>query len=144
MMSNFALRYDKNINHWVIYHLKDACEMCRRSLKQFSWINVGPCGVVEDVNVNFETWIAWQRQLCGWLFLRQIVMVVNLSYYQWLSRSFFIFQCIQVFWKFERKLGIRDVKFRPWFTLVCWYRCTDFEIPLKQDTASNFCWLIST
>ena len=31
-----------------------------------------------------------------------------------------MFQCIQVFWKFELKLFIRDVKFRPWFTPVWW------------------------
>ena len=29
---NLALRYHKDIDHWVIYHLKDVCEMCRRSL----------------------------------------------------------------------------------------------------------------
>ena len=43
---NFALRYHKDIDHWVIYHLKDVCEMCRRSLNHFSWINIIPCGVV--------------------------------------------------------------------------------------------------
>ena len=76
---NFALRYHKDIDHWVIYHLKDVCEMCRRSLNHFSWINVVPFGVVVDVNVNFDTSIAWQRQMCGWLFFRQNVRVVNLS-----------------------------------------------------------------
>ena len=34
--SNFAFRYHKDIDHWVIYHLKDVCEMCRRSLNHFS------------------------------------------------------------------------------------------------------------
>ena len=53
--------------------------MCRRSLSHSSWINNVPCGVVVDVNVNFDTWIAWQRQMCGWLFLWQNVRVVNLS-----------------------------------------------------------------
>ena len=77
--SNFALRYHKDIDHWVIYHLKYVCEVCRRSLNHFSWLNVVPCGVIVDVNVNFNTWIAWQRQMCGWLFLRQNVKVVNLS-----------------------------------------------------------------
>ena len=43
--------YYKNIDHWVIYHLKDVCEMCRRSLYHFSKINVVPCGVAVDVNV---------------------------------------------------------------------------------------------
>ena len=76
---NFALRYHKDIDHWVIYHLKDVCEMCRRSLNHFSWINIVPCGGGVDVNVNFDTWIAWQRQLCGWLFLWQNVRVVNFS-----------------------------------------------------------------
>ena len=76
---NVALRYHKDIDHWVIYHLKDVCEICRRSLNHFSWINIVPCGVVVDVNVNFDTWIAWQRQMCGWLFLWQNVRVVNLS-----------------------------------------------------------------
>ena len=52
---NVALWYHKDIDHWVIYHLKDVCEMCRRSLNQFSWINIVPCGVVVDVNVNFDT-----------------------------------------------------------------------------------------
>ena len=76
---NFALRYRKDIDHWVIYHLKDVCEMCRRSLNHFSWINIVPCGVVIDVNVDFDTWIAWQRQMCGCLFLWQNVRVVNPS-----------------------------------------------------------------
>ena len=76
---NFALRHRKAIDHWVIYRLKDVCEMCRRILNHFSWINIVPCGVVIDVNVNFDTWIAWQRQMCGWLFLWQNVSVVNLS-----------------------------------------------------------------
>ena len=30
-VSNFALRYHKDIDHWVIYHLKNVCEMGRRS-----------------------------------------------------------------------------------------------------------------
>ena len=77
--SNFALTYHKDIHHWVIYHLKYVCEMCIRSLNNFSWINVVPCGVIVDVNVNFDTWIAWQRQMYGWLFLWQNVRVVNLS-----------------------------------------------------------------
>ena len=55
---NFALVYHKDIDHWVIYHLKDVCEMCRISLNHFSSINVVPCGGVEDVNVNFDTCIA--------------------------------------------------------------------------------------
>ena len=76
---NFALRYHKDIDHWVIHHLKDVCEMCRRSLNHFSWISIVPCGVVVDVNVNFDTWSAWQRQMFGWLFLWQNVRVVNLS-----------------------------------------------------------------
>ena len=76
---NFALRYHKDIDHWVIYHLKDVSEMCRRSLTHFSWINIIPCDVVVDVNVNFDMWIAWQRQMCGWLFLCQNVRVVNFS-----------------------------------------------------------------
>ena len=52
-LSNFALRYHKDIDHWVIYHLTDVCEMCRRSLNHF----ICPCGVVVDVNVNFDTCI---------------------------------------------------------------------------------------
>ena len=79
MFANFAVGYHKDINHWVIYHLKYVCEMCRRSLNHFSWINVVPCGVIVDVNVNLDTWIAWQRQICGWLFLRQNIRVVYLS-----------------------------------------------------------------
>ena len=72
--SNFALRYHKDIDHWVIYKLKDVCEMFRRNLNHFSWFNVVPCGGVVDVNINFDSWIAWQRQM-----LRQNVRVVNLS-----------------------------------------------------------------
>ena len=53
--SNFALRYHKDIEHWVIYHLKDVLEMCRRSLNHFSRTDVISCGVVVDVNVNFDT-----------------------------------------------------------------------------------------
>ena len=29
---NFALRHHKDIDHWVIYHLKDVCEVCRRRI----------------------------------------------------------------------------------------------------------------
>ena len=76
---NFALRYRKDFDHWVIYHLKDVYEMCRRRLDHSTWINIVHCGVVVDVNVNFDTWIAWQRQMFGWLFLRQNVRMVNLS-----------------------------------------------------------------
>ena len=142
--SNFALRNHKDIGHSVIYHPKDVCEMCRKSLNHFSWINVVPCGVDVDVNVNFDTWIALQRQMCGWMFLRQNVRGSQPLYYPWLSHSVFIFQCIQVFWKLELKLGIRDVKFQPWVTPVWWYRCTKFESRSKHDTASNVCWFIST
>ena len=78
-ISNFALGYHIDIDHWVIYHLKYVCEMCRRRLNHFSWINVFPRGVIIDVNVNFDTWIAWLRQTCGWLLLRQNVRVVNFS-----------------------------------------------------------------
>ena len=74
---NFALWYHNDIDYWMIYHLTDVCEMCWRSLNHFSWINIVPCGVV-DVNVNFDTWIAWHRHICGWLFLWQNVRVVNL------------------------------------------------------------------
>ena len=77
--ANFAVSYHKDIDHWVIYHLKYVCAMCRRSLNHFSWINGVPCGVIIDVNVNFDTWIAWQRQMCGWLFLRQNVRLVSFS-----------------------------------------------------------------
>ena len=112
--------------------------MCRRSLNHFSWINIVPCGVV-DVNVNFDTWITWQRQMCGWLFLRQNVRLVNLSIthdYLVLSLSFNVSR------KFELKLGINDVKSRPWFSPVWWYRCTKFEIPSKHDAAKNiFFWI---
>ena len=52
---NFALRYRKDIDHRVIYHLKDVCEMCRRSLTHFSCFIIVPCGAVVDVNVNFDT-----------------------------------------------------------------------------------------
>ena len=46
--SNFALRYHKDLDHRVIYHLKDVCEIWRRSLNHFWSINVVPCGVVVD------------------------------------------------------------------------------------------------
>ena len=75
----FCSEDPKDIDHWVIYHLKDVCDICWISLNHFSRINVVSCGVVVDVNVNFNTWTAWQRQMCGWLFLRQNVKVVNLS-----------------------------------------------------------------
>ena len=88
MFSNFALWYHKDIDHWVIYHLKDVCEMYRRSFNKFSWIIVVPCGGVVDINVNFDTWIVWMRQMCGWLFLRQNVRAVNLSItHEYLFRS---------------------------------------------------------
>ena len=51
--SNFALRYHKNIDHWVIYHLKDVCKMCGRKLNRFILINVVPCCIVVDGNVTF-------------------------------------------------------------------------------------------
>ena len=62
----------------VIYHLKYVCQMCRRSLNPLTWINAVPCGIVADVIVNFDTWIAWQRQIFGLLFLRQNIRVVYL------------------------------------------------------------------
>ena len=34
--SNFALRYHKDIDHWAVNHLKDVCEIYRRSLNYFS------------------------------------------------------------------------------------------------------------
>ena len=37
--------YHKDIDHWVIYHLKDVCEMNRRSLNHISWIIAIPYGV---------------------------------------------------------------------------------------------------
>ena len=53
--SNFALKYHKDIDLLVIYHLKYVCEMCRRRFNHFLGINVVPCGVVIDVKVNFDT-----------------------------------------------------------------------------------------
>ena len=142
--SNYALRYHKDFVHWVIYRLKDVYEMCRRSLNHFLWINIIPCGVVEDVNVNFDTCIAWQRQICGLLFLRYNVRVVNLS----ITHDYLVpslsFNVSKSSGNSNSNLGSGDVKFRRWFTPVWWYRCIKFEIPLKHDTASNFCGLIST
>ena len=139
--SNYALRSHKDFDHWVIYHLEDISEGCRRSLNQFLWINIVPCSVVEDVNVNFDTCIAWQRQMCGWLFLRYSVRVVNPSIthdYLVPSLSFNVFRSSG---NSNSNLASGDVKLRPWFTPVCWYRCTTFEIPSKHDTASNFLWI---
>ena len=137
MFLNFALRYHKDIDHWVIYHPKDVCEMCGRSLKHFSWINIVPCDVVVDVNVNFDTWIEWQRQMCGWLFLWQNVRVVNFSVthdYLVPSLSFDVSMSSE---NSNLTLGNRDVKFRSWFSPVWWYHCTKFEIPSKHDIAKN-------
>ena len=53
--SNVALRYHRDIDHWVINHLKYVCEMYRRSLNHFSRTNAVLCDVVVDVKVNFET-----------------------------------------------------------------------------------------
>ena len=72
-------RYHNEIDHCVIYHLKDVSEMCRRSVNHFSWINVVPYGCDVAVNVNIDTWIAWKRQMSRWLFLRQNFRVANLS-----------------------------------------------------------------
>ena len=139
---NFALWYHKDIDHWMIYHLTNFCEMCRRSLNHFPWINVIPCGAVVDVNVNFDTWIAWQ--ICEWLFLWQNVRVVNLS----ITHDYLVpslsFNVSMSPGNYNWKLGIRDVKFRPWFSPVWWYRCIKFESPSKHDTAKKFCWLIAT
>ena len=66
----------------TLYHLKDVCEMCRISLDPFSLIIhllFIPSGVVVEVNVNFDTCIARQEELFGWLFLWQNVRVVNPS-----------------------------------------------------------------
>ena len=56
--SNFALKYQKDIGHLVIYHLKYVCEVCRICLNPSSEIIVVPCVVVVDVNVSFDTCIA--------------------------------------------------------------------------------------
>ena len=143
--SNFALRYHKDINHWVIYHLKNVCEMCRRSSNHFSWINVVPCGAVVDVNINFDTWIAWQRQMCGWLFLQQNVRVVKLS----ITHDYLV---SSLSFNVSRSSGNSNSNLEsvtPNFSLYLrqfdgMYHSTKFEIPSKHDTASNFCWLFST
>ena len=95
-LSNFALRCHEDIDYWVfyMYHLKDVCHMCRRRLNHFPWINAVPCDIVVDVNVNFYTWIAWQRQIFG-------SRSCDSKNYHGLSNSFLSFQCDQVFWKFE-------------------------------------------
>ena len=95
MFSNLTLRYHKDIDHWKIYHLEDVCKMRRRSLNHLLWIIVVLCGVVVDDNVYFDRWIAWQRQMCGWLYLWQNVKVVNFSIthdYLVLSLSFNAFR----------------------------------------------------
>ena len=48
---NFALRYHKDIDHRVTYHLKDVCEMCRRRLNDFPWF--GPFGT-NDYKLSFR------------------------------------------------------------------------------------------
>ena len=53
--SNFVLRYHKDIDQSVIYHLKDVREMYRRSLNHITRIKIVPGGVVVDVNVTFDT-----------------------------------------------------------------------------------------
>ena len=141
---NFSLRYHKDIDHRVIYHLKEFCEMCRRSLNHFSWINIVPCGVVVDVNVNFDTWIAWQRKMSGWLFLWQNVRVVNLSIahdYLVPSLSFNVSMSAG-----NSNLNLVSVtsNVNLGFRQLWWYRCTKFEIPSKHDTTKKVCWLIST
>ena len=45
--------YNKDIDHLMIFHLKDVCKMCRISSNPFPGIVVVPCGAVEDVSVNF-------------------------------------------------------------------------------------------
>ena len=76
--SNFALMYIRIlITGWFTIS-KMFVRCAEEALNHFSWINVVPCGVV-DVNVSFDTWIASQRQMCGWLFLWQNVRVVNFS-----------------------------------------------------------------
>ena len=55
--SNFALRYHKDIGHWVIYHLKDVCEMQKKLESHFMNYYRSLC-VVVDVNVNLDTCIA--------------------------------------------------------------------------------------
>ena len=137
--SNNALMCHKEFDHWVIYHLKDVYEMCRKSLNQCSWINVVLCGVVEDVNVNSDTW-----RTCGWVFLRYNIRVVKLSItYDCLMPSL-SFNVSRSSGNSNSNLASGYFKFRPWFTPVWWYRCTKFEIPSKHNIASIFCVLIST
>ena len=144
--SNFALWWHKNIDHLVIYHLKDVCELCRRSLDHFSWVNVIPRGVVVEVNVNFDTWISWQRQKCGWPLLRQNVRVVNLSITHDCRVPSLSFNVSRSSGNSNSNLHVASVtlNFGLVFTPVWWYRCPKFEIPSKHDTVSNFCWLSST
>ena len=51
-----------------------------KSLNHFLGINIFHCGIVVDFKVNFDMCIAWQRQMFGWLFLRQNVRMVNFSF----------------------------------------------------------------
>ena len=74
--SNVALRCHEDIDHWVFYHLKDVCHMCRRSLNHLPLINAVPCDIAVDVNVNFDTRIARKRQMFWLSFLWQNVRVV--------------------------------------------------------------------
>ena len=144
---NFALWYHKDIDRWMIYHLKYVCEMCRRSLNHFSWINIVPCGVVVDVNVNFDTWIVWQRQMCGWLFLWQNVKVVNLFIthdYLVPSLPFNVSNVSTSSGNSNLNLASVTSNFDLGFRQFDGSRCTKFEMPSKHDTAKIFCWFIST
>ena len=126
----------------MIYHLKDVCEMCGRSLNHFSWINIVPCGVFIDVNVSFDTWIAWQRQMYGWLFLWQNVRVVNRS----ITHDYLIpslsFNVSMSSGNSNLKLGNRDVQFRASFSPVWWYHCTSLRflqnMILRKNLLINF------
>ena len=141
---NFALSYHKDIDHWVIYHLNDVCEMCRRSLNHFSWINGILRGAKVDVNVNVYTGIAWQRQMCGWLFLRQNVRVVNLSItHDYLAPSL-SFNVSRSSGNSNQNLASVTSNFD---LGLCHFDGTAaYSLRFLQDMIfpSNFCWLIST
>ena len=40
-------------DHWVLWHLRDECDMKRINMNPFAIIIVVFCGVVVDVDVNF-------------------------------------------------------------------------------------------
>ena len=63
-------RFHEDIAHGADYRLKKFITvMCLSSFIHFPFVKFFPCDIIVDVTTKFDTWIAKESQICGWLFL---------------------------------------------------------------------------